>query len=376
MRYDYDKNYIKENLTTDQIEELLVEWGGEPTHYRDAIVSRTICHNHCGCGSHKLYYYPNTTLFKCYTDCGGEAFDIFELARKVLSREQPKAREDSDWNLPEAIDFVARRFNFAANAIVDESNIEISEDLTLFEKYDRIKDININNQIVELKEYEADFLKYLPHPRLDIWIKEGIKQEVMDEAGICFDPKNYGIVIPHYDINNRLIGIRERTLALDQAEKYGKYTPARIGRKMYNHPLSFNLYNLNKSKDNIRRMKKALVFEGEKSSLKYASYFGTENDISVAICGSSFINYQAWLLINQGAEEIVICLDKQFKQPGDKEFEKLVKNLKSIHNKYGRFVTLSFIFDKDNLLGYKESPVDRDKETFIELYKRRVNLYK
>ena len=42
----------------------------------------------------------------------------------------------------------------------------------------------------------------------------------MNDRGICFDPKNYGIVIPHFDINNNLVGIRERTL-IDENEKYG-----------------------------------------------------------------------------------------------------------------------------------------------------------
>ena len=226
------------------------------------MLCKTICH---GGESHKLYYYPNTTLFKCYTDCGGEAFDIFELTRKVLSREQPKAREDSKWNLPEAIDYVAQYFHFAPKQKVDTELLSITDELELFEKYDRIKDININTQEVELKEYNGTFLKHLPHPNIQPWIDEGIDQEIMNRAGICYDPKNQGVVIPHYDINNRLIGIRERTLIQEQAEKYGKYMPARIAGKMYNHPLSFNLYNLNHSKDNIARMKKAFVFEGEKT---------------------------------------------------------------------------------------------------------------
>ena len=369
MIYDYDKNFIKENLSNEQIEELLAEWGGEPESRGDIIVSKTICH--CG-QSHKLYYYPNTTLFKCYTDCS-ETFDIFELARKVMSREQPKAREDSEWNLPEAIDYIARRFGYSPNA-VSKDYVE-SKDFVLLDKYDRIKDININSQQVELKEYDATFLKHLPHPVITPWIEEGISKEVMDAAGICYDPKNQGIVIPHYDINNRLVGIRERTLIAEQAEKYGKYMPAKIGRQMYNHPLSFNIYNLNHSKENISRMEKVFVFEGEKSTLLYRSYFGEENDLSVAICGSSFINYQAWLLIQQGAKEIIICLDKQFQETGDDEFKKLVKNLKGIHNKYGKYVTISYLFDKNNLLDYKDSPIDKGKETFIELYKRRVNLY-
>lgn len=371
MVYDYNKDELKNNLTLDQVSEYVAELGGEPQERNGILMCKTICH--CG-ESHKLYYYPNTTLFKCYTDCS-ETFDIFELTRKVLSRERPKAREESDWNLPEAIEHVAQYFHFAPNVKTDEHLLTNAEDFKILEKYDRISNININTQEVELKVYEGGFLKNLPRPRIQPWIEEGITQEVMNNRGICYDPKNCGIVIPHYDIDGRLIGIRERTLVQDVADKYGKYRPAQIAGNLYNHPLSFNLYGLNWNKDNIRRMRKVFVFEGEKSVLKYASYFGEENDLSVAVCGSSFINYQAWLLINQGVEEIIICLDKQFKEVGDDEFKKLVRNLKQIHKKYGGFVTISYMFDKWGLLGYKDSPIDQGKETFLELYKRRVNLY-
>ena len=375
MNYEYDKDGLKNSLDIEQVSKYLEEFEAEPIVKGDTIIAKTICHNRCGCGSHKLYYYGNTGLFKCYTDCGGEAFDIFELTRKVLSREKPKTREDSDWNLPEAIEYVAQYFHFAPNLKVDDNLMSIGDDLKIFDKYDRINNIDINTQKVELKTYDGSFLKNLPRPKILPWIEEGIKQEVMDAAGICYDPKNCGIVIPHLDINNNLVGIRERTLIEEQAELYGKYMPARIAGKMYNHPLSFNLYNLNHSKDNIKKMKKAFVFEGEKSCLLFRSYFGEENDLSVACCGSSFINYQAWLLINQGAEEIIICLDKQFKAIGDNEFEKLVKNLKNIHKKYGAYTNISYCFDKGELLGYKDSPIDRGKDIFLELYKRRVNLY-
>ena len=44
-----------------------------------------------------------------------------------------------------------------------------------------------------------------------------------------------------------MIGIRERTLIKDN-EITGKYKPAIINHKMYNHPLGFNLYNINNMK--------------------------------------------------------------------------------------------------------------------------------
>ena len=303
--YEYDKNLIKNSLTLEQLYSFLDDLGAAPQLQGNIIINKTICHNG---NSHKLYYYDNTKLFRCYTDCGGEAFDIYELTRKVKSRENPKERYTKEgniyldeWNLPEAIEYVAQYFGFSPVQREFEQNSTILEDWKIFNNYDRIEKINNETQIVELKVYNDNILSYLPRPIIEPWIKEGITQEVMNKRNICYDPKHCGIVIPHYDIDNRLIGIRERTL-IKENEVNGKYRPALLNRQLYNHPLSFNLYNLNNSKDNIARMKKAFVFEGEKSPMLYASYFGEENDISVACCGSSFIQYQAWLLINLGAE--------------------------------------------------------------------------
>ena len=86
---------------------------------------------------------------------------------------------------------------------------------------------------------------------------------------------------------------------------------------MYNHPLGFNLYNINNSASRIQKLKKAIVFESEKSCLKYASYFDPRVDISVAICGNALNNYQVSLLLSLGVEEIVIALDKQYQQVGN-----------------------------------------------------------
>ena len=113
---------------------------------------------------------------------------------------------------------------------------------------------------------------------------------------------------------------------------------------------------------------------GEKSCLLYQSYFGIENDISVAVCGSSLTNYQVQLLKDLDVDEIAIAFDKQFKEIGDKEFKGWVKKLKDIYYKYNQYVNISFIFDKKNLLNYKDSPIDQGKEKFIILFKERFNL--
>lgn len=368
--YDYDKDFIKNSLSLEQVMNFVADLHGEPIQSGNSLMCKTICHHaqdELSEAGHKLYYYDNTKLFTCYTGCEERTFDIFQLTLKVKSRELLQ-----EWELPRAIEYVAQYFGFSQ--IAKEDGLATSlEDWKILNNYDRIEKINNETQIVELKTYDDNILKNLPRPIIETWEQEGITREVMNKRNICYDPKNCGIVIPHYDINNRLIGIRERTL-IKEEEVHGKYKPAYIARQLYNHPLSFNLYNLNNSKDNIRAIKKAIVWEGEKSPMLYASYFGEENDISVACCGSSLIPYQVKLLIDLGVEEIIIGFDKQFKEFNDEEHKKLVRNLKNIHKKYGAYVQISYLFDKWDLLGYKDSPIDKGKETFLELFKRRVTL--
>ena len=371
ISYSYDKDLIKQQMTIDQVYDLLEEWHAEPEIKGDTIISRTIDHNYLNdtTASHKLYYYNNSKLFVSFTGAG--SFDIYQLVLYVKNRE-----EGLEWELPQAVNFIAQRLGIAPKEADAFEDFDSLTDFIYLTKSDKIKEIKPLQQLVELKEYDGSFLKNLPRPVIYDWVQEGITKEIMDLRGICYDPKSNGVVIPHYDINNRLVGIRERSFDPLQIELFGKYRPAIFNGKMYNHQLSFNLYNINNSKDNIRRLKTAIVFEAEKATMQYASYFGEENDISVAICGSSFIAYQAWMLLQLGVEEIVIGLDKDYIEINSPEHTKLCKTLKNIHYKYSPYTKISFLFDTEGLLGYKQSPTDRGKDVFLELFYNRKDLYK
>ena len=360
----YDKDTLKENLSIEEVFDLVSELGGEPIMGNGLFTARTICH---GGDSHKLYYYDNTKLFHCYTGCGDASFDIYDLVLRVN-----KTAGIQNFSLSRAIVFVAKYFGYTTETFEFEDNLDTNEDWKIINNFKRNKE-KTQSRIVELKVYDDKILKYLPHPHIIPWEQEGIDFKVMESRGICYNPISEGIVIPHYDIDGNLIGIRERTL-IKENEIYGKYRPAVINGKMYNHPLSFNIYNLNNSKENIKKLQKAIIFESEKSCLKYASYFGIENDITGAVCGSNLLNYQFLLLYNLGVKEIIITFDRQYQKIGDEEWKKWVVKLKTLYNKYGNYVNISYIFDKDDLLGYKDSPVDQGKNTFLELFKRRVTI--
>lgn len=351
----FNKDEIKKELTIEQVFNFVEALGGSPIMRADgqSFTSQTICHRG---DSHKMYYYENSHLFQCFTNCG--YFDVFELVQKIKGITLPQA-------IKEIVSF------FHLNVEYSSSFEQELEDWSLLDRYEILNETSTAALEGVLKGIDEKVIKYFPRPRLLHWEKEGIHKEIIDAANICYDPSAQAIIIPHYDDMGNLIGIRERTL-IKEEEVYGKYRPALLNGKLYNHPLSFNLYNLNKSKENIRKMKTAIVVEGEKSTLQIASFLGKESDISVAVCGSTLSQRQVNLLLKYGAEEIIIGFDKQFQKLGDNEFKKWTKKLTELNNKYSPYCRISFLFDKWELLDYKDSPTDKGKEVFLELFKKRI----
>lgn len=214
------------------------------------------------------------------------------------------------FNLNDAVKWVAGHFGISGQ----EENLEkvqLIDDWTILSNYERVQDIQIAAPHIILKEYDDSILtRFNYNIKIKPWLDEGISQQVLDHAEIGYYPGEAQITIPHFDKNGRFIGLRGRTVVAEDAEKYGKYRPMKVNGQIYNHPLGLNLYNFNNSRCIIPKMRKAVVFEGEKSALKYQTYFGFENDISVACCGSSLSSYQVQLLIDAGAQEIIVAFDR------------------------------------------------------------------
>lgn len=363
----YNKHEVRKKLSIEQIYSLLEEWGGLPEYTNFGIISATICHNPPGEGSRKLYYYSNTDLFHCFTGCADPSFDIFQLLVKIA-----KIQWGKEYDLNDAVRYIAIRFGLAGEAELEDDSLI---DWKTFNSYDRVQALEIKDYHVELKEYDPIILDRLNYKvRIEPWLREGITQEVIEKARIGYFPGSAQITIPHFDKDGRFIGLRGRALAQQDIDMYGKYRPMIINRQQYNHPLGMNLYNINNSKDNIQQTGRAIIFEGEKSSLLYQSYFGFENDISVACCGSNISAYQIQLLLDFNVKEITIAFDRQFQEIGDEEFKHLTNNLIKIHDRYKNYVDISFIFDKKMRTEYKDSPVDCGKDMFLQLWKERIKL--
>ena len=363
---NYDKTLIKQQLTIHDVFSLLEEFGGEPYfENEEVIISRTICHNPpANNGSFKLYYYDNNKLFHCYSGCAEPSFDIFELIRKIF-----KIQFKQDFDLNQAVRWVAYRFGFVG---VEELNTDKLED---WDRFDLYKTATVSSQLnkIKLQEYDKKILdRFNQKVKITPWLKEGINQAAIKRNHISYYPGDGQIVIPHYDVDGRLVGIRGRTLSAEDAELYGKYRPIRINNKLFTHPLGLNLYNLNNSKVNIPIFKKAIVFESEKSILQLGSALGWKNNCSVACCGSNISLYQVEQLLKLNVEEIIIAFDRQFQVIGDDEFQKLKTNLLKLKKRYKNDVNISFIFDKNMITSYKASPIDEGIDKFMELFKERI----
>lgn len=349
---------IVKSLTLDDVKRFLESLGVDQivvNEEKQYLICPTICHNPINeAESMKLYWYHNNRIFRCYTECN-EAMSIFELYKRYMALNQYPI------DLEEAEEYVK---HFLQNVLVAPKQTE-EIDLNRY-KYDV--------EIPVLREYSSTVLDcgvIYHHPA---WRRDGIKDEVMDKFNIRYSIAQNKILIPHYDINNRLIGIRGRAFEPDELETGRKYSPVQIGNTLYTHSLSFNLYGINFHKEGIKKRKTAIIAESEKSVLLDDGFYGKYSN-TVACCGSNFNKYQISLLTNYcNAQEIIIALDKEYTDWREPKAKAYRKRIEDMCKKYTYQASFSYIWDYDNLLEEKDSPFDKGQEVFEYLYKNRVKV--
>ena len=321
-----DFKQIRRNITTNQILEIMMRWGVD--NYEDRgnlIVFPTVCHNSLDDqASMKLYYYDNSKLFHCYTECD-ESFDIFELGIRIAFN-QGKEKQ-----LFDVVDDIVNIIDYTLPSSFEQPSYKAP-----------LKPIVENNYNITLKKYEDRILNYFKTDSILLWENEGIKKNILKQFEIGFYKMQNKITIPHRDLFGNLVGIRGRALNYADIEK-GKYMPLFVNGIMYSHPLSFNLYGMFQNIDAIKKYKTAYIFEGEKSVLLSNSYYGKES-LAVASCGSTINKFQIMMLIKYlGVRDIVICFDRQFET--SQEEEKYFYKLNNLGLKYKNYVNIDFIFD-------------------------------
>jgi hypothetical protein len=346
---DYEE--IISNLDVDSVISMMEKLGADRHSDRGAyVVFPTICHNiDASEASMKLYFYKDTKLFVCYTECGN--MSIFKFLRHYYETRQI----EYDW------------YQDIYEVVRDCSNFK-GVDGFVVEKYKSLRDrYEVKRKEKTLPEYSAHVLDCFVHSYPQEWLDDGITKEAMDRFDISYSISQNKIIIPHYDILGRLVGIRGRALNDWEVENIGKYAPIQVEGVWYKHPLSMNLYGLNITKKNVRAHSICFLFESEKSVMQ-AESFKLPN-CSAAVCGSNFNKYQLNILMKTCApHEIVLCFDKEELPGEDRYFNKLW----NICQKYKNYCDFSFIYDREGLLDLKDSPTDKGEETFIKLLGKRV----
>jgi len=342
---------MRESLTPDQVKDILEKYEVHHIHENDMYIQYpTCCHNLEG-GSHKLYYYKNTNMFKCYTECDA-VFDIFELIQKM------EELRSNECPLPRAISIAG----FNPNDRVEISE-DKKEDLRSIEYYSKMNETvlprmnysGIQNDVMQHFSTEERYL--------EPWLNEGINIQAIRAFDIRYDIKNLAIIIPHKDKNGNVIGIRGRFM--------GEYAPAKYMPITFNgvvlgHPLRGNLYGLYENMAPIMKHKTVVLFESEKSVLKFSSFFGHENNFSVATCGNKVSNEQIQLLQDLGIKQVILAFDKDYNNSAERmkvqeHYDNIAKRLSVYFNTY-------VMLDYGDLLGYKDSPIDKGAQVFKELF--------
>lgn len=348
---DFDR--LKSALNEDQILAIMNRFGVSEFHDSGSYLSfPTICHNkHVRDAGFNLVYYKDSKLFRCFSECG-ETFDIFGLVRKRLEIEHENTHPSNLYY------FVLNHTD--ANIQVENEPAYQEIDADIYRKQPIEFELPAYNPVVL-----ESFSTYYPVE----WLNDGITKEAMDKYGIKYSISRNSIIIPHHDVNGRLVGIRNRPLDPEVAEKYGKYLPVKVEQTVYKHPIGLNLYGLYQAKEAISETGIAIIAEGEKCCLQAESLL--EKNVVTAASGNNLNKWHILLLLKYtDVKEIIIAFDREEKS-GEKKY---YKRLYDMCLQYRGYANISFIYDT-TLMKMKESPFDNtNKETLQTLIDRRIKI--
>ena len=190
--------------------------------------------------------------------------------------------------------------------------------------------------------------------KLKIWLDEGISMDSLDKFQVRYDAFSDRLVYPIRDLDGNIVNVGGRALDPLWKEK---------GQRKYCYFYSWGtintIYGIAENKKAIKSKNEVIIFEGCKSVL-LADSWGIDN--SAAILTSHLSMTQVRILAELGCN-VVFALDKEVKIRNDKNIQKLKK-----------YVNVYYICDMWDLLDEKDSPVDKGKEVFTDLYDRKFKL--
>lgn len=349
---------LREQLSDEMIKEILMQFNVEPVAEDEgSITFPTCCHNLEG-GSPKLIYYKNTKLFHCYTECAA-SFDIFTLLQKMYRL------RGQEITLRQAVSICDLD---ATDIKPEDRGYNCAEDIKYMQGLNNLYIPDVDN--LDFKVYDKSILKKFSFNYIGLmpWIEEGIGIDVLQRFNIRYDDYRQAIVIPNFDYEGQLIGIRERHFKPEEILK-GKYRPLWDNGILYNHPTGRTFYGIYENHKNIERKHIVIIFEGEKSVLLYNTIYGNENGIALATLGQNITKDHIQYLLKMKVRNIILAYDSDYED---------YKQLHEVEKKYlekarilSPYFNVSILMDYDFDLPYKSSPIDGGKDTFEKILKDR-----
>lgn len=278
----------------------------------------------------------NHYLDACIRSKGITGIDIFDIVSYIKFHEETK--DDMKYSRTLSINWVKRLLD-----------LDLKEYPSVDLEWAKKINSKPKNQILK----KSILKQYLPYPN-QMWIDEGINRHTQTFFGISYNLEYNQIVIPIYNDEGELIGVKARNLDTNKYDNKYIY--------LYPCNASMNLYGLHIAKKHIPKINQIILFEGEKSVMK-AFQYGFRN--TVALGCKDITTMQLSLLkeyINNGTK-IILALDKDvYYKNGSYDY----KHLKELDSMF-KDNNLYAIIDYNDLLEEKDAPVDRGEEVFNQL---------
>lgn len=314
---------------------------------QDQIRFKSICHNS---NSYKLYYFINTNSFYCFRE--GKSFDAISLVQHV---------KHIDFN--QAVSYICSVLHLQVGKIEQNEQLDNWAELRRFLP-------NAEPEPDKLLTYDKSILSLFDHLYPQEWMDYGISSDILDKFNIGWYARQACISIPVV-FNGKLVGVRGRYTREQDVAK-GKYRPiCTLDGTVLKFPSSACLYGYDQNKAAIEKSRQVVLFESEKSVLKAPSF---NIDNALAVFGSNISRQHIQLLLELGVNDVVLCMDSDYKQVGDDEFKFFVVKMKKLAAKLKPYFSVSIVYNNQGYDMYKCNMMDIPYEQAMKLWESRVRV--
>lgn len=329
---------------------------------------KSACHNdNLSQAKYNLMFYPNTRSYYCFSECRC-SFNILTLVEKIFITRGVLNISDKQKRV-KCMKYICEQCNIP----FDFETTETKPKLEYNWKKALLKYLPKDNTIEELTIYDKKVLELFPKLYHSSWIDYGISIETMEKYDIRFYHFRQQIIVPCFDKNNQLCGIRVRNTIDDIVPKY---TVLQIlNGNQYSFPTGQLFYGEYQNSDEIMRTKSAILVEAEKTVLKFDTWFGKKN-ISLGLFGSSLTKAKLLRLLELEVTTVYIMIDSDFTTIDSDEFKKFEEKVYKMYDMMKPYIpNIYVVYNNQGWENcYKFSPTDYSREQFNILMKEKERI--